>query len=65
MDSIESETKEIERRYCDRCMSKTDHEYIIKDEIIYTYKRKRVFKCKVCGKTSLKRGLRPSAESVY
>src|SRR5207244_4448092 len=54
-----------ELNFCDRCMLKTRHEIIEEPEVIYTYKRKRLYKCKECGHKSYRRGLRPSAESVY
>ena len=54
-----------ENRFCDRCMQKTFHDIIENEDIIYTYKRKRIYKCSKCGHSSYKRGLRPSAESVY
>lgn len=50
-----------EKRFCDKCMQKTIHEIVEND----TYKRRRIYKCKECGKSTYKRGLRPSAESVY
>jgi hypothetical protein len=47
-------------------MQKTLHDIIEEnDEVIYTYKRKRIYKCTLCCYSSYKRGLRPSAESVY
>jgi hypothetical protein len=55
-----------ENRFCGTCMQKTLHEIIENDDdVIYTYKRKRIYKCILCGYSSYKRGLRPSAESVY
>ena len=54
-----------ELRFCDRCMVKTPHQIIEDPEIIYTYKRRRLYRCNECGHKSFKRGLRPSAESVY
>jgi ribosomal protein L44E len=54
-----------ERRFCDRCMTRTAHEITEEPDAIYTYKRRRLYTCKECGKKSMKRGLRPSAESVY
>ena len=58
-------TLSSELRFCDRCMLKTQHEIIEDPEAIYTYKRRRLYKCKECGHKSYRRGLRPSAESVY
>lgn len=55
----------VERRFCDRCMARTDHDMLEDPDAIYTYKRRRQYRCKECGKTSFKRGLRPSAESMY
>ena len=46
-------------------MLKTIHEWIEEIDVIYTYKRKRQYKCGNCGFLSKKRGLRPSSESVY
>jgi uncharacterized Zn finger protein len=54
-----------ECRFCDRCMSRTVHEVVEEPDAIYTYKRRRLYKCRECGRKSFKRGLRPSAESVY
>lgn len=54
-----------ELRFCDRCMVKTQHDMIEDPEAIYTYKRRRLYRCKECGHKSYRRGLRPSAESVY
>jgi uncharacterized Zn finger protein len=54
-----------ELRFCDRCMVKTRHEIVEDPETIYTYKRRRLYRCKECGHKSYRRGLRPSAESVY
>ncbi len=54
-----------ELRFCDRCMAKTRHEISEDPEAIYTYKRRRLYRCKECGHKSYRRGLRPSAESVY
>jgi superfamily II helicase len=55
----------VETRFCDRCMTKTRHEIVEQPDTIYTYKRKRLYVCRDCGHKSLRRGLRPSAESVY
>jgi len=46
-------------------MARTVHDVMEDPDAIYTYKRRRKYKCQECGKTSFKRGLRPSAESVY
>ena len=54
-----------ENRFCDKCMQKRLHEIIENEDIIYTYKRKKIYKCTICKYSSYKRGLRPSAESVY
>lgn len=54
-----------EKRFCDRCMNRTVHDVIEDPEAIYTYKRRRLYRCQECGRKSFKRGLRPSAESVY
>ncbi len=55
----------LEKRFCTNCMLKTTHDWIEEIDVIYTYKRKRVYKCGNCGFISKKRGLRPSSESVY
>ena len=55
----------MEKRFCSNCMLKTSHEFTDEDDVIYTYKRKRIYKCLNCGYLSKKRGLRPSSESVY
>ena len=54
-----------EKRFCDRCMQKTLHEITENEETLYTYKRKKIYKCTLCDHSSFKPGLRPSAESVY
>jgi hypothetical protein len=54
-----------EVRFCDRCMTKTDHTITEEDDVIYTYKKKRLYCCAICGQKTYKRGLRPSSESVY
>ena len=54
-----------EIRFCDRCMAKTTHDIMEEEDVIYTYKRRRLYRCLACGRKSYKRGLRPSAESVY
>jgi hypothetical protein len=54
-----------ELRFCDRCMTKTIHRITEEDDVIYTYKNKRLYRCANCGQKTYKRGLRPSAESVY
>ncbi|MDR4510522.1 MAG: hypothetical protein MRJ93_02310 [Nitrososphaeraceae archaeon] len=46
-------------------MQKTIQQIIEKEDTIYTYKRKRIYKCQQCGNPVFKRGLRPSSESVY
>ena len=56
--------KEIEKRWCNYCISQTKQEIIYQPKIP-TYKRRRQYKCLVCGKTSWLQGRRPSAESVY
>jgi hypothetical protein len=58
-------TLSTELRFCDRCMVKTSHKMVENSETIYTYKRRRLYQCKECGHKSYRRGLRPSAESVY
>ena len=55
----------MEKRFCSNCMLKTSHEFIEENDVIYTYKRRRTYKCLNCGYLSKKRGLRPSSESVY
>jgi len=54
-----------EIRFCDKCLSKTLHQILEDPDILYTYKRKRLYRCIQCGNRSIKRSLRPSAESVY
>jgi hypothetical protein len=56
---------ETERRFCDRCMSRSDHVLIIDEEAIMTYRRRSAYRCIICGHKSYRRSLRPSAESVY
>ncbi len=55
----------MEKRFCDNCLSKPDHKAIELEDVIYTYKRKRKYICSECGHESYRRGLRPTAESVY
>ncbi|MCH6585760.1 MAG: hypothetical protein IH792_01855 [Thaumarchaeota archaeon] len=45
-------------------MAKTKQELIFLPNMA-TYKRRRKYKCTICGKTSWLQGRRPSAESVY
>ena len=45
-------------------MAKTKQEIIFMPEVP-TYKRRRQYKCTVCGEKSWLLGRRPSAESVY
>jgi hypothetical protein len=54
-----------EIRFCDKCMIKRIRDIIEEEDVVYTYKRKKFYRCKTCGCSSFKRGLRPSAESVY
>ena len=54
----------VEERWCKFCMTKTKQE-VIKTPRIPTYKRRRQYKCKICGHKSWLQGRRPSAESVY
>jgi len=42
-------------------MMKRIYEIIEEEHVVYTYKRKRFYRCKMCGRSSFKRGLRPSA----
>jgi hypothetical protein len=56
--------QEWENRWCKKCMAKTKQEIIFMPEIP-TYKRRRQYKCTVCGEKSWLLGRRPSAESVY
>jgi len=60
----DSSEKDFENRWCKFCIEKT------KQEIVYlpkmaTYKRRRQYKCTICGKTCWLQARRPSAESVY
>ena len=52
-------------RFCDRCMTKTTHQIIEEPDVLYTYKRKRMYFCKNCGHKTYRRGLRPSAECTF
>lgn len=45
-------------------MSKTKQQLVFLPEMA-TYKRRRKYKCTICGKTSWLQGRRPSAEGVY
>ncbi|GBC72765.1 hypothetical protein HRbin04_00158 [archaeon HR04] len=53
-----------EFRFCDRCMRRTKHDIVVEPEMA-TYKRRRLYRCSICGKESWKRGLRPSSEISY
>jgi len=46
-------------------MAKTVHHIIEEPDILYTYKRKRIYACKTCNHKSYRRGLRPSAECTF
>lgn len=54
----------FEHRWCKFCMTKTKQEVVFTPEMA-TYKRRRRYKCTICGKTSWLQGRRPSAEGVY
>ncbi len=54
----------IEHRWCQYYMAKTKQILIFLPEMA-TYKRRRQYKCTICGKKSWLQGRRPSAESVY
>ncbi len=56
--------QDTEQRWCQYCMAKTKQilEYLPE---MATYKRRRQYKCSICGKKSWLQGRRPSAESVY
>jgi len=56
--------KEIEHRWCTYCMIKTKQEIVFLPKIP-TYKRRRKYKCTICGKMTWLQGRRPSAEVVY
>ena len=56
--------QDFEYRWCKYCMLKT------KQNVIFipknpTYKRRRQYKCTICGSKYWFQGRRPSAESVY
>ncbi|HXV66983.1 MAG TPA: hypothetical protein VD731_07155 [Nitrosopumilaceae archaeon] len=55
---------DFEDRWCKFCIAKTKQEMIFQPKIP-SYKRRRQYKCTVCGHTSWLQGKRPSAESVY
>ena len=56
--------QENEQRWCTYCMTKTKQIVVFLPEMA-TYKRRRQYKCTVCGKKNWMQGRRPSAESVY
>ena len=56
--------QDFEFRWCKFCMGKTKQEIIFISKIA-TYKRRRHYKCTICGHKSWLQGRRPSAESVY
>jgi len=56
--------KDFENRWCKFCIAKTKQEIIFQPKIP-TYKRRRQYKCTICGQTTWLQGRRPSAESVY
>ena len=47
------ECNTTEKRFCDRCMAKTTHNILEEEDIIYTYKKKRLYYCVICGRKSL------------
>lgn len=55
---------DFEERWCKFCMAKTKQEIVFLPKMA-TYKRRRQYKCTVCGHKNLLQGRRPSAESVY
>ncbi len=55
---------EYEFRWCKYCITKTKQE-VVKIPKMATYKRRRQYKCTVCGSKTWLQGRRPSAESVY
>lgn len=56
--------QEIGYRWCKYCIAKTKQELVFLPQNA-TYKRRRQYKCTVCGSKSWFQGKRPSAESVY
>lgn len=56
--------QDTEYRWCRYCMAKTKQTLVFLPEMA-TYKRRRQYKCNICGKKSWLQGRRPSAESVY
>jgi len=57
-------SKDYEFRWCKFCMNKTKQEIIFMPQIP-TYKRRRKYRCTICGYQSWFQARRPSAESVY
>ena len=53
-----------ERRFCERCIIRTDHD-IIDEPIMITRKSKLKYKCRACGKEKWMMPLRPSSEISY
>lgn len=56
--------QDFEYRWCKFCMIKTKQEVVFHPRIV-TYKRRRQYKCTICGTKTWLQGRRPSAESVY
>ncbi len=56
--------QDFEYKWCKYCMAKTKQTIIFMPKIP-TYKRRRLYKCTVCGTETWLQGRRPSAESVY
>ena len=53
-----------EYRYCEKCMSRTEHEAIV-DTRDYNPRGRGLYKCKNCGRVKSMRHLRPSSEIGY
>jgi len=64
MTKIKKSSEDFENRWCRFCIAKTKQQLIFLPQNA-TYKRRRQYKCTICGKTSWFQGRRPSAESVY
>jgi ribosomal protein L44E len=54
----------VERRFCDHCLMRTEHE-VIKEPEMPTRKAKVKYRCKVCGRERWLTPLRPSSEISY
>jgi uncharacterized Zn finger protein len=53
-----------EYRWCEKCMSRTEHVAVV-DTRDYNPRGRGMYKCKKCGRVKSMRHLRPSSEIGY